>query len=109
VQTDTFTAPVPLPASGPVELRVEVDEERLLFGWRPAGDDADRAWQWLPQQFDASILSDEANAPGQPNFTGTFVGVACQDMSGSGLHADVDWFGYRGRAYCADPKGLPAP
>jgi xylan 1,4-beta-xylosidase len=106
VQADTFTAPVPLPAGGPVELRVEVDEERLLFGWRPAGDGA---WQWLPQHFDASILSDEANAPGQPNFTGTFVGVACQDMSGSGLHADFDWFGYRERGFASDPKTLPAP
>ncbi|GGY65125.1 glycoside hydrolase family 43 protein [Pseudoduganella albidiflava] len=109
VQTDTFTLPVPLPASGPVELRVEVDEERLLFGWRPADDGPDAAWQWLPQQFDASILSDEANAPGQPNFTGAFVGMACQDMSGARLHADFDWFAYRGRAYCADAKALPSP
>ncbi|WP_338766360.1 glycoside hydrolase family 43 protein [Massilia sp. METH4] len=99
VQTDTFTLPVPLPA-GPVELRVEVDEERLMFAWRAEGG----AWQWLPQVFDASILSDEANAPGQPNFTGAFVGVACQDMSGAGLHADFDWFEYRARAYLADPK-----
>ena len=28
------------------------------------------AWQWLPQQFDASILSDEASAPGLPNSPG---------------------------------------
>jgi len=97
VQADTFTAPLALPA-GPVELRVEVDEERLVFGYRVAG--ADR-WQWLPQRFDASILSDEANAPGQPNFTGAFVGMACQDMSGSGLHADFDYFDYQGRGYRA--------
>ncbi|MYM35627.1 family 43 glycosylhydrolase [Duganella sp. FT94W] len=99
VQTDTFTAPVALP-SGPVELRVEVDEERLYFGYRVAGG----VWQWLPQQFDASILSDEANAPGQPNFTGAFVGVACQDMAGTALHADFDYFDYRERAYRPDPR-----
>jgi xylan 1,4-beta-xylosidase len=99
VQTDTFTAPIPLPAHGPVQLRVEVDEERLYFGYRLG----DGQWQWLPQQFDASILSDEANAPGQPNFTGAFVGVACQDMSGSALHADFDYFEYRERPYSADP------
>ena len=64
------------------------------------------AWQWLPQQFDASILSDEANAPGQPNFTGAFVGMACQDMAGTGLHADFDYFQYRERAYCIDPMRL---
>jgi xylan 1,4-beta-xylosidase len=104
VQTDTFTLPVPLPAKGPVELRVEVDEERLYFGWRTGGE-----WRWLPQIFDASILSDEANAPGQPNFTGAFVGVACQDMAGTGRHADVDWFAYLERDYCRDARALPAP
>jgi xylan 1,4-beta-xylosidase len=83
-----------------VQLRVEVDEERLYFGYRVDGGD----WQWLPQQFDASILSDEANAPGQPNFTGAFVGMACQDMAGSGAHADFDYFTYRERVYCRDPR-----
>jgi xylan 1,4-beta-xylosidase len=101
LQTDSFTAPVALPPGVPVELRVEVDEERLYFGYRLGGDGGD--WQWLPQQFDASILSDEANAPGQPNFTGAFVGMACQDMAGSGLHADFDYFDYRERPYSANP------
>jgi beta-xylosidase len=88
-----------LPA-GPVELRVEVDEERMYFGYRLGGG----AWQWLPQQFDASILSDEATAPGLPNFTGAFVGMACQDMAGTALHADFDWFEYRERAFADDPR-----
>ena len=38
----------------------------MHFGYRRGGG----AWQWLPQPFDASILSDEASAPGRPNFTG---------------------------------------
>jgi xylan 1,4-beta-xylosidase len=101
VQTDTFTAPVALPANVPVHLRVEVDEERLYFGYRVDGDSA---WRWLPQVFDASILSDEANAPGQPNFTGAFVGMACQDMAGTRLHADFDYFEYREREYRIDPR-----
>ena len=104
VQTDTFTAPIALAPGAPVELRVEVDEERLYFGYRTAGDND---WQWLAQQFDASILSDEANAPGQPNFTGAFVGMACQDMAGSCLHADFDYFDYRERPYRVDPKQTP--
>jgi xylan 1,4-beta-xylosidase len=95
VQSDTFTTPIALPPGQPVQLRVEVDEERLYFAYRLEGGD----WQWLPQQFDASILSDEASAPGQPNFTGAFVGMACQDMSGSALHADFDYFEYRERPY----------
>jgi MFS family permease len=62
-------------------------------------------WTWIPQQFDASILSDEATAPGLPNFTGAFVGMACQDMSGARCHADFDWFEYVERPYRVDPFG----
>ena len=52
---------------------------------------------WLPQQFDASILSDEATAPGLPNFTGAFVGMACQDLAGTAMPADFDYFEYQER------------
>ena len=74
VMADAFSAPMPIPAGGRIELRVEVDEERLLFAFRLEG--AAGAWQWLPQHFDASILSDEATAPGQPNFTGAFLSAS---------------------------------
>jgi len=77
---------------------VEVDFERLRFAYR-LGD----AWQFLPEVFDASILSDEATAPGAPNFTGAFVGVACQDMSGAARPADFDYFEYREREYLRSP------
>ncbi len=97
-QADAFTAPIPL-AEGAVQLRVEVDFERLHFAYRVGGSE----WTWLPQMFDASILSDEATTPGLPNFTGAFVGVACNDMSGAGRHADFDWFEYVERKYKADP------
>jgi xylan 1,4-beta-xylosidase len=93
-QADAFTAPVPIP-DGPIELRVEVDYERLRFAFRIGGAE----WRFLPELFDASILSDEATAPGAPNFTGAFVGVACQDMSGTGHPADFDFFEYRERAF----------
>ena len=95
---DAFTPPIAIP-KGPIELRVEVDEERLLFAWRQPGG----TWNRLPQVFDASILSDEAQTPGTPNFTGAFVGMACQDMAGTALPADFDWFTYRERDFLADP------
>ena len=112
VQSDAFTAPIAIPAGAAIELRVEVDEERLLFAYRldtgpalPARAGAKASgWQWLPQVFDASILSDEATAPGQPNFTGAFVGMACHDTSGSGRHADFDWFEYGERAFLPQPR-----
>jgi xylan 1,4-beta-xylosidase len=93
--TDAFSPPVAIPDGRPVHLRAEVDFERLRFAWRLDGED----WHWLPQVFDASILSDEAAAPGTPNFTGAFIGMACQDMSGAACRADFDYFEYRERAY----------
>jgi xylan 1,4-beta-xylosidase len=101
-QADAFSPPFPIPANLPVELRVEIDFDRLHFGYRAGGAE----WTWIPQQFDASILSDEATTPGQANFTGAFVGVACQDMSGARCPADFDWFEYAERAFRADPFGM---
>ena len=98
VTADAFTAPIPVADGVPIELRVEVDYERLHFAYRVSG----ARWQWLPRPFDASILSDEATAPGMPNFTGAFVGMACQDLAGTALPADFDWFEYRERDYVAD-------
>ena len=89
-QADAFTPPIPIPP-GPVSLRAELDFDRLRFAFRVEGA---AGWTWLPEQFDASILSDEATAPGQPNFTGAFVGMACQDVAGSARPADFDWFEY---------------
>jgi xylan 1,4-beta-xylosidase len=102
MMADAFTPPVSIPSGVPIELRVEVDYERLRFAWRAQSG----AWHWLPQVFDASILSDEATAPGLPNFTGAFVGMACQDLAGTGKPADFDWFDYRERDYVADVMSL---
>jgi xylan 1,4-beta-xylosidase len=101
-QTDAFSPPIPLPAAGRIELRAEIDDERLLFAYRVEG--RDQTWQWLPQLFDASVLSDEATTPGAPNFTGAFIGMACQDTSGAAHPADFDWFEYRERAFVPDPR-----
>ena len=106
LQADAFTPPIVIPAGRPVHLRVEVDYDRLHFAHRVEG--ADNDWRCLPQQFDASILSDEASAPGQANFTGAFVGMACQDMSGTSKHADFDFFEYRERNFRVNPSSAPA-
>ena len=106
-QADAFTPPIAIPAGRRVHLRVEVDHERLRFAYRI--DEVDAAWHWLPELFDASILSDEASAPGQPNFTGNFVGVACQDLAGTARPADFDWFDYREREFVLDPTAQDLP
>jgi xylan 1,4-beta-xylosidase len=99
VQSDAFTTPIALPAGMPVELRVVVDYERLYFAYRIEGSE----WRRLAEQFDASILSDEASAPGWPNFTGAFVGMCCQDGAGTRRAADFDYFDYRERNFRPDP------
>ena len=76
---------------GPVALRVAVDHEVARFAYRPHGGE----WRWLPKPVDMSLLSDEATLPGLPNFTGTFVGMACYDLSGAGMPADFAYFHYR--------------
>lgn len=96
--SDAFSALYPV-ADGPIHLRAEVDYERLRFAFRLA---ADADWTWIDGHFDASILSDEATVPGAPNFTGAFVGMACQDTSGEGLPADFATFDYRERDFIAE-------
>jgi xylan 1,4-beta-xylosidase len=99
VASDVFSAPIAVAEGVAIDLRVEVDFERLYFAFRVAGGE----WMRMPGPQDASILSDEAAAPGSPNFTGAFVGVCCQDTSGRRLPADFDYFTYRERAYVAQP------
>jgi xylan 1,4-beta-xylosidase len=93
---DSFTAAFPLPADmGNIELRMDVDFERLIFSYRLPG----QGWRALPKVFDASIVSDEVGPPTLPNFTGAFTGVCCQDGAGARRPADFDYFEYRERAY----------
>ncbi|UDF04024.1 glycoside hydrolase family 43 protein [Asticcacaulis sp. AND118] len=93
--SDAFSALYPV-ADGPIHLRVEVDYERLRFAFRLK---TEAEWTWIDGHFDASILSDEATVPGAPNFTGAFVGMACQDTSGERLPADFASFDYREREF----------
>ena len=85
---------VPDLPDGPIELRAAADFDELRFAWR-GGDGG--PWQSLPDVLDLSLLSDEASLPGLPNFTGTFVGMACQDMSGTATPADFAFFRYEPR------------
>jgi xylan 1,4-beta-xylosidase len=94
-QAGMWTAAIPLPRNVPLRLRIEVDYERLLFAYRLGGQN----WQWVPEQFDASVVSDEAGPLGMPNFTGAFVGMCCQDTAGTRLAADFDDFEYRERDF----------
>jgi len=90
-RADSTKAAYPLD-EGPVEIRACAEYDRLRFGFRQGAND----WTWFSPDLDMSQLSDEAGPQDVPNFTGTFVGMACQDMSGQRLAADFDGFSYQG-------------
>ncbi len=83
---------VGLPEDGPVHLRASIDHADLEFSWSPDGTD----WRRLPVTLDMGLLSDEAGMNGGEQFTGTFIGLCCNDLSGRRRHADFDYFSYRG-------------
>lgn len=72
-----------------VYLKLTIDGERINFFFSRDGEH----WTAAGWEHDASILSDEHAVP--LGFTGNFVGMACQDLSGARQHADFDWFEYR--------------
>lgn len=83
-----LSAPVPIPDAERWVLSVAVDYDRLQFSHGPEGGPLTQ----IDDVFDASILSDEQCREGR--FTGAFVGVCCQDLTGGRRHADFDWFEY---------------
>ena len=81
-----------LRSAAPVWLRATVDHAALVFCWSADGED----WNEIPVTLDQGLLSDEAGIVGGEQFTGAFVGMACNDLTGMRKHADFDFFSYRG-------------
>lgn len=71
-------------------LRVSVDYDRVQFLCSPDGE----LWQPVGPVLDLGQLSDEYE--GKLGFTGTFIGLCAQDLSGTMKHADFDYFKYVG-------------
>lgn len=87
--------PINLEDSEMIYLRVEVDDAEVQFYFASET----QKWRQLGPVLDASILSDdyvrEGGARYRAAFTGMFVGICCQDLTGHGLHADFNWFDYK--------------
>jgi xylan 1,4-beta-xylosidase len=79
---------------GSVFLRASVTEDKLLFYWAISQND----WRSIPLTLDYSLLSDEAGSNEHANFTGTFVGMCCQDVSCGRAYADFSFFEYIDKA-----------
>lgn len=99
---------IPLTGSPRVCLRVEVDGARLQFSYAREGG----GWTPVGPVLDASVLSDDyGQQRGTGWFTGAFVGVCCQDLTGHRAAADFDWFEYverdgddGGRTHALSPR-----
>ncbi len=87
---------VALPDGGSIWLRAEVDRTALRFFYSVDGE----GFTPIGGVLDGSNLCDEHYAAmGHEGHTGTFVGMACQDLSGcvtgEVCHADFEWMTYR--------------
>jgi xylan 1,4-beta-xylosidase len=84
-------SPVPLPDAAPVYLRASVARDALQFAWSLDSD----SWRDVGGPLDYSLLCDEVGKGEGANFTGAFVGMCCQDVTGTAQPADFRFFEYR--------------
>jgi xylan 1,4-beta-xylosidase len=78
-----------LPDMVPVRLKVVVKKELARFYYSVG----DHEWQPVGKSINILHLSDDAVIP--LRFTGTFIGLCVQDLSGMRKHADFDYFIYK--------------
>ncbi len=93
-QKEALGIPLAVPASGPVRLKVQFVNAELQFYF--ALEEGD--WRPIGPTLDGSILSDDyvrEDHRYRPAFTGAFVGLCCQDLSGNRVPADFEWFEYK--------------
>jgi xylan 1,4-beta-xylosidase len=79
---------VPVPANGAIGMRLSLKGAELQFAFSATGGE----WTKIGPVLNGAILSDDYNHLG---FTGAFVGMCCQDISGRRIHADFAYFNYR--------------
>jgi len=69
-------------------LKAEIDYDKLYLSYSLDG----KEWNRINETFDITTLSDEACKEG--SFTGTFTGMCVQDLAGTKIAADFDYFEY---------------
>ncbi len=94
--SEPLAEPITLPInSNKVFLKLNFNKKALNFFYSLD----EQNWNPIGPSLDGSILSDDYIQDAQnryrPAFTGSFVGMCCQDLSGQNLHADFDWFEYK--------------
>jgi len=85
---------IPLPSEGEVYLKLTTEKEKAYFSY----SFDDKSYIRIGKELDATVLSDDYyNSTGHVMFTGAFIGICCQDLSGQGTYADFDYFEYKER------------
>jgi xylan 1,4-beta-xylosidase len=96
---EAFDIPILLPVTGTVYLQAELNGADLQFYYALMKDN----WIKAGPLLNAGILSDdyirESGSRYQAAFTGAFVGICCQDLSGNKKKAWFDWFNYKEDEY----------
>ena len=83
--------PIQIPNNGKIRLAITIKNHCLQFSYALKDDN----FTLIGQTFDATVLSDEASVScGGGCFTGSFVGMAAQDINGMGKPADFTYFKY---------------
>ncbi|MFB5662378.1 glycoside hydrolase family 43 protein [Alteribacillus sp. HJP-4] len=85
---EPLSRPIPLPADTPVHLQGVLEREWLQFSYSLDGN----TWTNVGERIDISHLSDDS--ADDIRFTGTFVGMCCQDLSGTKHPCDFSSFRY---------------
>ncbi|WP_444684731.1 glycoside hydrolase family 43 protein [Alkalicoccus luteus] len=86
---ELLLAPVRTAQTGAVQLRADIDHDTMTLSYK---DERTTEWTRIGPVLDTTHMSDDSAA--QVRFTGTFVGMACQDYSGMKRAADFDYFLY---------------
>ena len=96
---EAYQEPVCLPDEGVVYLKATLNGADLQFYFAIKENE----WIKAGAVLNAGILSDDYVREGgtryRPAFTGAFVGLCCQDLTGNKMPAYFDWFNYTVNEY----------
>lgn len=92
---EILAEPIDLTGQQRIYLKGHLNRSNLQFQYATKADN----WQSIGGILDGSILSDDYVRDGsdryRPAFTGCFVGLCCQDLTGHKIPANFDWMEYR--------------
>lgn len=95
--SEALENPIDITIHSRVFLKVFFNYDKIQFFYSTN----EKVWKPVGQKLDGSILSDDyvqqdPSGRYRPAFTGSFIGLCCQDLSGQKLHADFDWIEFNG-------------